>query len=64
MAYIGYREKTKSVVVAFRGVMPDSKRNRITTLNLTVSFYVNSLSLSVFHHAHFSIKVFACNHFS
>jgi hypothetical protein len=29
MAYVGYRAETNTVVIAFRGVMPDSELNRI-----------------------------------
>ena len=36
MAYVGYRAETNTVVIGFRGVMPDSELNRVQTMKLNV----------------------------
>lgn len=36
MAYVGYRAETDTVVIGFRGVMPDSELNRVQTMKLNV----------------------------
>jgi hypothetical protein len=42
MAYVGYRAETNTVVIGFRGVMPDSELNRIQAMKLNLVAFAGS----------------------